>query len=167
MFCRSGFVNQLWHTSPLPSCYLRSSFVLDYTLMQINFCDFLTGNRFLIWKSSYGDKFLFEKYEISFQITLTPMHCSMSLFMILNLSSVLVTVFEKKLQLALWMFSCFKQWRSTHYPGCRTKGYSWPFKTAFLTLHSEEENSIQLSKLWMIFKMDGWPNRHKFYSPAA
>ena len=47
--------------------------------MQINFYDFVTGNRFLIWKSSYGDKFLFEKYEISFQVTLTPMHCSMNL----------------------------------------------------------------------------------------
>ena len=80
--------------------YLPTSFALDYK-MQINVYDFLTGNRFLVWKSSYGDKFLLEKYEISFQITLTPMHCSMSLFMILNLSSVLVTVFEKKLQLAL------------------------------------------------------------------
>ena len=48
--------------------------------MQINFYDFFTGNRFLIWKSSYGDKFLFEKYEISFQVTLTPVHCSESLY---------------------------------------------------------------------------------------
>lgn len=95
MFCGSRFVNQLWNTAPLPSCYLRSSFVLDYTEMQINFYDFFTGNRFLIWKSSYGDKFLFEKYEISFHVTLTPIHCSMSLFMILNLNSVLVTVFAK------------------------------------------------------------------------
>ena len=77
--------------------------------MQINFYDFLTGNRFLVWKSNYGDKFLFEKYDISFQVALTPMHCSMSFFMILDLRSVLVTVFAKKLQLALWMFSFFNQ----------------------------------------------------------
>ena len=80
--------------------YLPTSFALDYK-MQINVYDFLTGNRFLVWKSSYGDKFLFEKYEISFQVTFTPMHCSMSFFMILNLNSVLMIVFAKKLQLAL------------------------------------------------------------------